>query len=132
MSESTPAAGASARVSHTVTDADLACTLGTGNVPVLASSRLLTWAEDATCAAISADLDESQTSVGTRLELRHEQPSPLGTTVFVQTTLTRVDGRLLVFEFQAEHVDGQVVGRGEVTRVLVDRERFLKGLVPDS
>jgi len=132
MSESMPAAGASARIPHKVTDADLAHTLGTGNVPVLASSRLLTWAEDATCAAISADLDDSQTSVGTKLELQHEQPSPLDTTVFVRATLTRVDGRLLMFDVQAEHEDGEVVGRGEVTRVVVDRERFLKRTAPGS
>ena len=125
-----PAVGASARVSHKVTDADLAHTLGTGDVPVLASSRLLTWAEDATCAAISSELAESQTSVGMKLELQHDQPSPLDTTVFVQATLKRVDGRLLVFDVQAEHDDGQVVGRAEVTRVVVDRERFLKRLAP--
>jgi fluoroacetyl-CoA thioesterase len=127
-----PTVGASSRVAHQVTDADLACTLGTGNVPVLASSRLLTWAEDATCAAITADLDDLQTSVGTKLKLEHEQPSPLDTTVFVRATLTQVDGRLLVFEVQAEHDDGEVVGRGEVTRVVVDRERFLKQAAPGS
>lgn len=127
-----PTVGASARVSHKVTDADLAQTLGTGDVPVLASSRLLTWAEDATCAAVATDLDETQTSVGMRLALGHEQPSPLDTTVFVSATLARVDGRVLVFDVVAEHDDGQVVGRGEVTRVVVDRERFLKRSAADD
>jgi predicted thioesterase len=126
MSESMPAVGASASVPHQVSEADLAETLGTGHVPVLASSRLLTWAEGATCAAIDADLDESQTSVGTRLELEHSLPSPLGVTVLVSAELIQVDGRLLVFEFRAEHEDGEVVGRGQVGRVVVDRERFLK------
>ena len=130
MSEPMPPVGASARVPHTVTEADLARTLGTGDVPVLASSRLLTWAEGATCAAIDADLDESQTTVGTGLELQHEQPSPRDATVLVQATLARVDERLLVFDFHAEHDDGQVVGRGHVTRVLVDRERFLTRAAP--
>ena len=125
MSESTPAVGSSASVSHTVTDADLARTLGTGDLPVLASSRLLTWAEGATCAAIDAELDESLTSVGTRLELQHRQPSPLDTAVSVRAELREVDGRQLVFDVQASHDDGQVVGRAEVTRMLVDRERFM-------
>lgn len=127
-----PAVGASATVPHQVTDADLARTLGTGDVPVLASSRLLTWAEGATCAAVDAHLDESQTSVGTRLEIRHEQPSPLNTTVLVRAELTRVDERRLEFEVQAEHEDGQVVGRGSVSRIVVDRERFLKRAAPDA
>jgi fluoroacetyl-CoA thioesterase len=125
-----PVVGAHATVSRTVTDADIAQTLGTGDVPVLASSRLLTWAEAATCAAIDSDLDESQTTVGMRLELQHEQPSPLDTTVFVRAELTRVDGRVLVFEVQAEHEDGQVVGRAQVSRVLVDRQRFLTRTAP--
>ena len=132
MSEPMPAVGAHAKVEHKVTDADLANTLGTGHVPVLASSRLLTWAEDATCAAIDADLDDAQTTVGTRLELTHTQPSPLDATVNVSATLARVDGRLLVFEVEAEHDDGQVVGRAEVSRMLVDRERVLEGVAAGS
>jgi fluoroacetyl-CoA thioesterase len=130
MNEAMPAVGATATVTHQVTDADLARTLGTGEVPVLASSRLLTWAEGATCAAIGADLGESRTSVGTRLELQHQQPSPLDATVVVRAELTRVDGRLLVFDVHAEHDDGQVVGRAEVSRVVVDRDRFLKRVAP--
>jgi fluoroacetyl-CoA thioesterase len=126
MSEAMPAVGATARVSHQVTDADLARTLGTGDVPVLASSRLLTWAEGATCAVIDADLEESQTSVGMRLELQHEQPSAPDTTVWVRATLTRVDGRVLEFDVQAEHDDGEVVGHGAVSRIVVDRARFLQ------
>ena len=125
-----PKVGANASVPHKVTDADIARTLGTGEVPVLASSRLLTWAEGATCAAIDVDLEESQTSVGTRLEIQHEHPSPLDATVLVRAKLTRVDGRLLVFEVQAEHDDGQVVGRGEVSRIVVDRQRFLERAAP--
>ena len=70
--------------------------------------------------------------MGTKLKLEHGQPSPLGTTVVLRATLARVDGRLLVFDVQAEHDDGEVVGRGEVTRVMVDRERFLKRTAPGS
>ena len=70
-----PEVGATATILHQVSSADVAKTLGTGEVPVLASSRLLTWAEGATCAAIDADLDKSQTSVGIKLQLDHKQPS---------------------------------------------------------
>lgn len=132
MNDTMPSVGAHASISHTVTEADIAHTLGTGHVPVLASSRLLTWAEGATCAAIDADLDESLTSVGTRLELQHEGASALDATVVVRAELTAVDGRELVFEFQAAHEDGQVVGRGRVSRVVVNRQRFLERAVPGS
>jgi fluoroacetyl-CoA thioesterase len=126
----TPPVGATATVSHQVSDADTAHTLGTGNVPVLASSRLLTWSEQATCAAVDAHLDDAHTSVGTRLQVDHRQPSPLHTEVWVHARLVDVDGRQLEFEVHAEHADGQVVGRGAVTRMLVDRERFLQKVAP--
>jgi len=131
MTESAmPVVGATATISCQVSSDDIAQTLGTGDVPVLASSRLLTWAEDATCAAIDADLDKSQTSVGTKLQLDHKQASPLNATVSVRADLIRVDGRLLEFEIRAEHNDGQVVGRGKVTRMVVDRQRFLERVAP--
>ena len=48
-----------------VTEADLATTLGTGDVPVLATSRLVTWMEATTVRAAAAFLEAGQTSVGT-------------------------------------------------------------------
>lgn len=121
-----PTTGSAATISHQVSDADLAQTLGTGDVPVLASSRLLTWAEQATCAAIEADLDDASTSVGTDLQIEHLRPSPLHTAVSVRAELVHLDGRQLVFRVQAEHDDGEVVGRGEVKRMMLDRQRFLQ------
>lgn len=125
-----PEVGATASVTHEVTLPDLASTLHTGQVPVLASSRVLTWAEEATCAAINPALDSSQTSVGMRLDLQHERPSPLDAAVSVRAELTRIEGRVLVFDFQAEHDDGQVVAHGEVRRIVVDRARFLNRVEP--
>jgi fluoroacetyl-CoA thioesterase len=43
----------------------------------------------------------------------------------VTATLTEVDGRLLRFEIVAEHPDGRVVATGAVSRVVVDRARFV-------
>lgn len=123
-----PPTGSAATVSHEVSDADLAQTLGTGDVPVLASSRLLTWAEQATCAAIEAHLDDASTSVGTQLQVQHLRPSSLHTRVSVRAELVRRDGRQLVFRVHAEDDTGEVVGRGEVTRMVLNRQRFLQGI----
>ena len=70
-------------------------------------------------------------SVGTRVQLEHVAASPVGASVAVTATVTYVDGRLVRFEVVAEHeADGvaKVVGHGEVTRVVVDRARFLARL----
>lgn len=123
-----PRPGASATISHEVGDADTAAALGSGDLPVLGTPRLLAWAEEATCAAVAGALDAARTSVGTRVQIEHRQPSPPGVTVTVRADLTEVDDRTLRFEVTAEHDDGTVVGRGEVARAVVDRDRFLQRL----
>ena len=110
----------------TVTDGDTAAALGSGSLPVLATPRLLAWCEAATCAAIEGLLGEGETSVGTRVSLEHLAASPVGAEVEVTASSAYVDGRLHRFTVAARHTgDGKVVGSGEVTRVVVDAERFL-------
>ncbi|NUR06648.1 MAG: thioesterase [Nocardioidaceae bacterium] len=116
--------GDTATLRFTVGDQDTAAALGSGDLPVLATPRALAWCEAATCAAL--DLDPDRTSVGTRVRLEHVGPSPLGATLAVTATVAYVDGRLVRFDVVAEHEhDAKAVAHGEVTRVVVDRERFL-------
>ena len=113
----------------TVTDADTAASLGSGSLPVLATPRLLAWCEAATCAAIEGHLGEGETSVGTRVSLEHLAASPVGAEVEVTASPAYVDGRLHRFTVAARNTgDGKLVGSGEVTRVVVDAERFLSRL----
>jgi len=122
--------GTSATVRRTVGEDDTARAVGSGDLAVLGTPCLLAWCEAATVAAL--DLDDTQTSVGTRVQLEHVGASPVGQRVNVTATLVHVDGRLLRFEVVAEHDDGdgegKLVGHGEITRVVVDRERFLARL----
>jgi fluoroacetyl-CoA thioesterase len=134
-------AGQRASVSAVVSDADTAISAGSGDVPVLATPRMLALAEAATVAAISPHLTPDMTSVGTSASLEHRRPSPVGAELVVEAELTEVDGRRLVFSFIAREsgrrADGGpagaghggdedlVVGAGTVERVLVDRDNFL-------
>jgi fluoroacetyl-CoA thioesterase len=118
-----------AALTFTVGDADTAEALGSGSLPVLATPRLLAWCEAATCAAIEPALPAGGTSVGTRVSLEHQGASPVGAEVEVTASATYVDGRLHRFTVAARHTaDGTLVGTGEVTRVVVDAERFLSRL----
>lgn len=115
-----------ATLSFTVTDDDTAEAVGSGSLPVLGTPRLLAWCEAATCAAIEAELPEGGTSVGTRITLEHLAASPVGAVLEVTATTAYADGRLHRFTVSARHAhDGRVVGAGEVTRVVVDAERFM-------
>ena len=122
-------AGDTATLSFTVTDDDSASALCSGDLPVLGTPRLVAWCEAATCAAVEPSVPPERTSVGTRIDLEHLAASPVGAQVEVTATVRYVDGRLLRFEVVAVHAaDGRLVGRGEVTRVVVDRDRFLSRL----
>ena len=114
----------------TVTDDDTAAALGSGSLPVLATPRLLAWCEAATCAALEESLPEGATSVGTRVEIEHVGASAVGQDVEVTASSSYVDGRLHRFTVAARHLggNGKVVGTGEITRVVVDAERFLSRL----
>jgi len=117
--------GSAARVELTVTDADTAQALGSGDVPVLATPRLLALAEAATVAATARKLPPGATTVGTRVELDHRAATPVGHTVVAEARLSKVDGRRLMFEFAVR--DGaEVVADGRVERALVDRHRFVE------
>jgi predicted thioesterase len=118
---------ARATLSFTVTDADTAAALGSGDLPVLGTPRLLAWCEAATCAAVEGSL-EGSTSVGTRVSLEHLAASAVGEPLQVTATLSHRDGRLLRFAVEATDSRGRLVGQGEVTRVAVDPERFLARL----
>ena len=121
--------GREATLTFEVTEADTAVAVGSGDLPVLGTPRLLAWCEAATCAAVDGSLEASQTTVGTRVSVEHSGASAVGEQVEVHAGLSYVDGRLLRFAVAASHVaDGRVVATGEVTRVVVDRERFLARL----
>ena len=108
---------------------DTAAAVGSGSLPVLGTPRLLAWCEAATCAALEPHLGDGETSVGTRVSLEHLAASPIGAEVEVTASPAYVDVRLRRFTVAAKHVDGgKRVGTGEITRVIVDAERFLARL----
>jgi fluoroacetyl-CoA thioesterase len=127
--------GDSATSRYVVTDDDTAAAVRSGDLPVLGTPVLLAWCEAVTCAALdqaSGGLPSGTTSVGTRVTLDHLAASPVGAVVEVVATVAHVDGRLVRFEVVARETpaDGpeRLVGHGELTRVVVDRQRFLDRL----
>jgi predicted thioesterase len=121
--------GLRARIDHVVGEADTAIALGSGDVPVLATPRVLAWIEQATVAALAGRLELSATSVGTRVALEHLAATGVGATVAITAELVAVEGIELRFAVAAHEGDRELA-RGEVTRVLVERERFLRPVTP--
>jgi fluoroacetyl-CoA thioesterase len=110
---------------YTVTEADTAAALGSGEVPVLATPRVLALAERATVEAVAGALEAGATTVGMRVELDHLAPSPVGAELAVRAVLEGVQGRRLVFAVAL--VDGdRPVAQGLITRVVVDAAAFVR------
>ncbi|WKU07361.1 thioesterase family protein [Micromonospora sp. HUAS LYJ1] len=123
--------GLTARVELTVTDADTAAAVGSGDVPVLATPRVLALAEAATVAATAPGMPAGSTTVGVRVELAHLAATPVGRTVVADARLVGVDGRRLLFEVTVTDGD-TTVASGRVERALVDRQRFVARAVRAS
>ena len=113
-----------------VSDADTARALGSGDVAVLATPRLLAWCEAATVAALAGQLAPERTSVGSRVRLEHLAATPVGGAVMVTAELEHQDGRLVRFSVSAVDRAGRLIATGEVTRVIVDRQRFDERIPP--
>ena len=113
--------------SMTVTEADLSSAFGSGEVPALATPRIVALLEEATLVALEGALDPSQTSVGMRIHVDHLAPSPLGSEVVAHVELDQVDGRRLTFSAEArgEGADGPLLASATIIRVVVNTEAFL-------
>jgi fluoroacetyl-CoA thioesterase len=118
------APGLTATVELTVTDADTAVALRSGDVPVLATPRVVAVVEEATVAAVAPGLASAETTVGTRVDLAHLAPTLVGATVVASARLDSVEGRRLAFTVSVRS-GATEVARGRVERVVVDRDRFL-------
>jgi fluoroacetyl-CoA thioesterase len=115
--------GAAASVGLRVGPADTARAMGSGDLDVLATPRVVALLEEAAVAAVSGLADAAQTTVGTLIELRHLAPSQVGSDVVGTATVTAVSGRRIEFDVEATMND-VVVAEGTHSRVIVQREAF--------
>jgi len=118
-------AGLGASVTLTVGGADTAIALRSGDVPMLATPRVVALVEEACCRALDGKLDPELTTVGMRIELSHLMPVPVGRTVVAEAHLEKVEGRRLSFTVSVTK-DRGLVAAGKVTRVIVRRDEFLE------
>lgn len=110
----------------TVTEADTALAVGSGSLPVLGTPRLIAWCEAVTCATLD-DLEAPRTSVGIRVEIDHLAPNAVGDEVQVSAAVGDRTERTVQLVVEARH-GATVVGRGSITRAIVDGDRFMARL----
>ncbi len=115
--------GLSAHVDLVVSGDDLATAIGSGEVEVLATPRVVALCEEATVLATDGRLEPGEVTVGTRIEIDHTRASIVGASVTAHAELRSVDGRRLVFSVTATEGDN-TIATGLISRAVVDRRKF--------
>jgi len=119
--------GMSASIPFDVDDAATAVALGSGDLAVLGTPKVVALMEEAAVTAIGAELASQETSVGVMVSVDHVAAVKVGDRVVATARVTEVAGNTIHFGVTVERGD-VVVATGRHTRVLVDRRRFLDRL----
>lgn len=96
-----------------------------GSLEVLGTPYMIALMEKATCSACESLLDEGETTVGTAINITHDKASGLGELIKASATLKTVEGRKLTFEVIATDSKEDIIGKGTITRFVVNGERFM-------
>lgn len=115
--------GIMGRQEMTVTREDTAKVYGSGTLQVLATPRMAALMEETAWKSVAEYLEPGMGTVGTRLELDHLAPTPVGMKVLCESVLEKVEGRKLTFSITAKDEKGEI-GRAVHQRFLVEEEKF--------
>jgi fluoroacetyl-CoA thioesterase len=116
--------GLSAEHKHLVDETDTASHWGSGGVHVFSTPALVGLMESAAVIALYGALPDGQTTVGTRLDVRHLAATPVGMQVRAIATLTAVEGRKLTFTIQAWD-EVELIGEAVHERFIIDEAKFV-------
>ena len=116
--------GMKAEVGTLVEREDTAKEVGSGDLLVYATPCMVALMEGAACEAIADALPDTQTTVGTMLNIEHVSATPVGLEVRAEAEVTAVEGKVITFNVTAYDEAG-VIGKGTHKRVIVNSQKFL-------
>lgn len=115
---------------HTVSESDTATATGSGDLEVLATSRLISWCEAAAFEVCHPSAGPGRTTVGTFVKVEQSKGSPVGAQCTVSCAEPISDGRRLVCFVTVTDSAGELLAEGEVHRAIVDPDRFMSKCQP--
>ena len=117
--------GMKGEVSTLVEREDTAREVGSGDLLVYATPCMVALMEGAACEAIADALSDTQTTVGTALNIEHISATPVGLEVRAEAEVTEVEGKVITFAVRAFDEVGEI-GKGTHKRVIVNSQKFLE------
>ena len=113
-------------VRDTVTDANTAASLGSGALSVFGTPFLAAMMENAAFTLMQKDLPEGKSSVGTKLDISHVSPSPVGMAVRAVAEVTAISENGKMVDFKVTGYDeAGLIGEGTHQRAVITVERFM-------
>ena len=116
--------GNAATIEFTTDEPATAIALGSGDLPVLGTPKVVALIEEVSVAAIAGLISDTETTVGSHVEIDHLAPTPVGATVVVKASVVAVNGRRVSFVATVFEHDS-VVARATHVRFVVHRESFM-------
>ena len=118
--------GTKCRLEQPVTKELTAASIGSGALPVFGTPYMAAMMENAAMTALQTYLADGQGSVGTRLDITHDAPTPIGMTVWAEAEIVSVseNGRMVEFNVTAWDEKGPI-GGGRHSRAIIKNEKFL-------
>jgi len=112
--------------SFVVNNESLANTIGSGDVKVFSTPYMIALIEGAACNAVAGKLtNDTDTTVGVAINIKHIAASPLGINIKAKAVITEIRGKLITFKVEAFD-DKDKIGEGTHERVIVNKARFLE------
>ena len=105
--------------------ADTAAEVGSGSLLVYATPCMVALMEGAACEAIASALKDTETTVGTGLNIQHLSATPVGLDVRAEAEVTAVEGKVITFAVTAYDEAGEI-GKGTHKRCIVNSQKFLE------
>jgi fluoroacetyl-CoA thioesterase len=95
--------------------------------PVFATPMMILAMENAALNAVRDFLDPGETAVGTKVDVSHLAPTPVGHTVRAEAEVIGMEGSHIHFTVAAWD-DDEEIGRGTHERMVIDLSRLTKRL----
>jgi len=102
--------------------------MGAAHLPVpMYSTPTMVGHIEATCLKmIIPYLDQGETSVGYRVDVKHMAPTPIGMKVTVKSKVKDTDGKKVEYEVEVYNETGAKIGEGTHERRVIDMTRFAR------
>lgn len=108
---------------YIVGQTDTADYLGNNGVTVLSTPAMISYMEKTAAGTVLERLPEGFRPVGTRIDVRHINPTPIGGKITVNAVVKSIDGRKVVFDVEAFYEEVKI-GYGEYELHVIDLNKF--------